>query len=314
MGCEQTPASALELKRYLGGFADCFARSEPLEHLLAYTNGQLSDLRRKSIGPMAEAAGMPPRTLQQFLSRHVWDEEFMLDTLQRMVGRKPRHRRSIGVIEESCHPKKGDNTPGVDRQWCSTTGRIDNCTLTVHLGYAAGDFHCLLDGELFLPESWAEDRARCRSVGIANEMLYRPKWQIAFDMYLRAVANGVRIQWLTFDERYGRFPEFLCRLDDQGQRYVAEVPETLTGWLTDPKFLRKGRHQSMAWPLRHWRPRVKNTPAECVERLCRRCHATAEGGWKKVRIKDGRKSESAGKPWPRGSGSSVMDRRLGPIC
>ena len=33
--------------------------------------------------------------------------------------------------------------------------------LTVHLGYAAGDFHTLLDGDLYLPEgTWHEDRTR----------------------------------------------------------------------------------------------------------------------------------------------------------
>ncbi len=34
--------------------------------------------------------------------------------------------------------------------------------VAVHLGYAAEDFHSLLDGELFLPEkTWNENRTRC---------------------------------------------------------------------------------------------------------------------------------------------------------
>ena len=272
---------------YLREFVDCFVRSEPLEHLSAYVSGQLSDLRRKSIAPMAELAGMPPRTLQHFLSRHVWDEELMLDILQQIVAREYQHPRSIGIIQERCHLKKGDNTPGVCREWCNTTSRPQNCIATVHLGYAAGDFHCLLDGELFLPESWADDRRRCRSAGIADEMLYRTKWQIAFDMYQRAVANGMRIQWLTFDERYGQSREFLAQLDDRGQRYVAEVPRTFTGWLIAPKSLRKGRYQSMAWPRRHRRPRPKSTTPECIENLCRRSDQVQERPWKTARIEDG---------------------------
>ena len=55
------------LKKYLGQFEDCFVRSEPVERLRTYVTGQLSDLPRKSIEPMADAAGMPARTLQQFL-------------------------------------------------------------------------------------------------------------------------------------------------------------------------------------------------------------------------------------------------------
>ncbi len=30
------------------------------------------------------------------------------------------------------------------------TGKVDNCIVTVHLGYAAGDFHGLLDSDLFV--------------------------------------------------------------------------------------------------------------------------------------------------------------------
>jgi hypothetical protein len=28
--------------------------------------------------------------------------------------------------------------------------------VSVHLGYAVDEFHCLLDSELYLPESWSE--------------------------------------------------------------------------------------------------------------------------------------------------------------
>jgi hypothetical protein len=56
------------LSRFLGEFADCFGRREPAEHLPTYIQGQLSDLPRKSIEPIALHFGMPPRTLQQFLS------------------------------------------------------------------------------------------------------------------------------------------------------------------------------------------------------------------------------------------------------
>ena len=80
-------------------------------------------------------------------------------------------------------------------------------------GLRRGDFHCLLDGELFLPESWAADRDRCREAGIPDDMVYRPKWQIALELVDRAVANGIRFEWLTFDEGYGGKPEFLRESD-----------------------------------------------------------------------------------------------------
>ena len=56
------------LNKFLNEFADCFARKDTRMHLTTYVNGQLSDLHRKSVEPIALAQRMPPRTLQNFLS------------------------------------------------------------------------------------------------------------------------------------------------------------------------------------------------------------------------------------------------------
>jgi SRSO17 transposase len=104
---------------------------------------------------------MPPRTLQQFLSLLAWEQGAMRTKLQQLIAREHSSSHSIGLIDETGCPKKGEKTPGVHRQWCGATGKQDNCIVTVHLGYAVDDFHCLVDSELFLPESWSQDRARC---------------------------------------------------------------------------------------------------------------------------------------------------------
>ena len=117
-------------------------------------------------------------------------------------------RHSIGIIDETSDVKKGDKTPGVQRQWCGKVGKKENCLVTVHLGYATGDFHCLIDGDLFLPESWSEDRERCRAAGIPDDVVYRPKWQISLELYDCARENGVTFDWLSFDEGYGGKPLF----------------------------------------------------------------------------------------------------------
>ncbi len=168
-----------KLLKYLREYGDCFGRSDTRGHLATYVEGQLSGLDRKSVEPIALAAGVAPRTLQQFLNSLEWDQEQLIDTLQWRVARDHTSDHSIGIIDETSCPKKGDKTPGVQRQWCGATGKQDNCVTTVHLGYAVDDFHCLLDSELFLPESWAEDRPRCRVAHIPDAMVYRPKWQIA---------------------------------------------------------------------------------------------------------------------------------------
>ncbi len=45
---------------FLGEFDDCFGLSEPRARLQTYVSGQLSDLARKSVEPMALAANVLP--------------------------------------------------------------------------------------------------------------------------------------------------------------------------------------------------------------------------------------------------------------
>lgn len=275
------------LNKYLRRFDDCFGRIEPVERLKAYVAGQLSDLQRKSIEPMADAAGLPPRNLQQFLSLHKWDEMRMRDTVEQIVANEDRHPCSIGVLDETGHSKKGDKTPGVQRQWCGNTGKTDNCVVTVHLNYTAGDFHCLLDGELFLPERWSQDKDRCKAAGIPEDMTHRPKWQIALELWERAVANGIRFEWLGADEGYGKVPEFLFELDDRGQRYVVEVPAIFTGWLVEPELLHKEHHGHKTGRKRRF-PRLKaqSPSASNVKQLMLHSPVLRKIPWEKFYIKD----------------------------
>jgi SRSO17 transposase len=276
-----------KLLKYLQDYRDCFGRSDTRRHLQTYVEGQLSKLDRKSVEPIALAAGVAPRTLQQFLNFLEWNQEQLIDTLQWRVARQHTSERSIGLIDETSCPKKGDKTPGVQRQWCGASGKQDNCVTTVHLGYAVDDFHGLLSSELYLPESWAEDRARCRAAQIPDEMGYQPKWQIALHLLDRALANGVSFRYLTFDEWYGGKPEFLRQLAARGQTYVAEVPRTFTGWLqapyvTDRPYRRQGRGRGRAVP----RLGAGSAAAQSVEHHLGQTPTLRDQAWKRWRIKD----------------------------
>ena len=241
------------LKKFLKRFDRCFPRKDTRAHLPVYVSGQLSDIPEKSVEPIAINAGVPPRTLQEFLSQHHWDHDLLRDELQGIVRDEHSGPHSVGVFDETSDVKKGDKTPGVQRQWCGAVGKKENCIVTVHLAYARDGFHCLLDGELYLPESWSEDRDRCREAGIPDEMVYRPKWKIALELYDRAVRNGLHFDWLTFDEGYGGKPELLRELSARGQRFVAEVPRNFRGWVRPPRVIDRPYR-------RHGRGRGRKTP------------------------------------------------------
>jgi SRSO17 transposase len=215
------------LADYLDHFLFCCDYTQTFDHLGTYCRGLLSDLQRKTTEPIALAAGTPVRTLQLFLTQHGWHHDQARQLLQqRCAARLPNlpddGLGTIGIIDESGHVKKGDRTPGVQRQYCGEVGKKENCIVTVHLAVARGCFKTLLDADLFLPQSWDEDRTRCQEAGIPDDLSHRPKWRIALEQLERAKANQVRFDWLTFDEGYGAAGGFLAGLGQQ--LYVGEVP------------------------------------------------------------------------------------------
>jgi SRSO17 transposase len=277
-----------ELGAFLGRFHDCFARKDTRSHLGVYVRGQLSDLPEKSVEPIALDADVAPRTLQEFLAQHRWAENNLRDRFQQLAA-EHSGPHTIGLIDETSDPKKGNKTPGVHKQWCGRLGKTENCMVTVHLGFACGDFHCLLDGELFLPESWDNDRGRCREAGIPDDMVHRPKWKIALELYDRAVGNGIRFDWLTFDEGYGNNPEFQRQLSTRGQRYVAEAPRSFTGWLDPPRIVSRAYHKNRRGRGRKI-PRLASgsAPTQRVDELLDHPRMSDQP-WRRFHVKDTQK-------------------------
>jgi SRSO17 transposase len=219
------------LDEFVGEFDDCIKTRPSREHLRTYVNGQLGPLDRKSVEPIALDAGVPPRSLQEFLSLHRWDHEKTRRRVKELVVRRHASDRAVAVIDETSFAKKGDDTCGIQPQWCGETGKIDNCVVTVHIGYATDDFHALVDCDLFLPEkTWGTDPELREKAGIPEDVTYRPKWRIAVDLLKRTVADGVRFKYAVADELYGRTCGFRQELADLGLLYVVEVPRSTRGW------------------------------------------------------------------------------------
>ncbi len=235
MKANQIEALGERLGPFLSQFEDCFATSKGRAYFQLYVEGQLGPLERKSIEPIADAAGIPPRNLQQFLSLLRWDEDALRDRVQLCVARQARQGEEIFILDETSFAKKGDDTACVQRQYCGATGKVDNCVVTVNLAYAAGDFHTLLDSDIYVPEAtWANDAKRRRKASVPESARYRPIHEIALDQIEHARSRGVGARWVIADERYGSIPEFLETLETWGLQYVLEVPRSSPGWTNPP--------------------------------------------------------------------------------
>src|SRR6266446_1752906 len=269
MIADQILALEPALAEFLGEFDDCFGRSEPRQHLKHYVRGQLSNLQRKSVEPIALFNNIAPRTLQEYLNSDVWDHPRARDRIQQIVARDHEDPKAIGIIDDSGHPKSGKKTPGVQWQYCGRLGKTANCVVTVQLAFSSFDtrFRTMLDTELFLPESWSNDRERCRQAGIPDDLVYRPKHIIALELLDRAEANGVHLEWITADIWYSQKADFLAGLEQRHRRYVVEIPRNLQGWLYQPGT----------------KPRY---PARGVKELCQNAKQITRQEWTAFHIKD----------------------------
>jgi SRSO17 transposase len=235
---EQMATLQPALRRHLAAFRDCFRKQVTFGYLETYVVGLMSDIKRKSIEPIALAAEVPVRTLQEFVSSFRWDHGRAERQHHQMVADRHGGGNGIGVIDGSGHHKQGDKTPGVQRQWCGETGKIDNCVVGQHLLYTDNDganpFGCVLCSDLFLPQKWDADPERRQAAKIPAELHHRPKWQIALAQVRRAVGHGVRFSYLVFDEEYGSVPNFWFGLDAMGQWGMGEVRSNFRCWATAP--------------------------------------------------------------------------------
>ena len=174
MTLEQISALGRKLSLFLALFADCFGRREARGLLRVYVKGQLSNLHRKTAEAIALRFQAAPRTLQRFLESVKWDEEQLRDRCQQIVASDHAHPEAIGCVDESGTAKSGQGTVGVGRQYNGNRGKVDNCVVGVHLGYAAPGFQVLLDSALYLPEAFAGDAARRKKLTSPTKSPFAP--------------------------------------------------------------------------------------------------------------------------------------------
>jgi len=176
MTAEQIAELGPAFTDYLRGFRPCFVTSNTFGHLGTYCRGLLSDLERKSVEPIALAAGAAVRTLQEFLTHHVWDHDALLTRLQRRIvaehlpapGRKGADADELGVVgllDETSVPKKGEKPPGVQRQYCGARGKVAAAERAIEIDFDRAEAASVVrfDASMRL-RSYHAGEWRCRSV------------------------------------------------------------------------------------------------------------------------------------------------------
>ena len=201
-----------------------FGRRESWQRAVAYIEGLLSTTERKNAWQLAEAGGdATPYGIQHLLGRASWQADDLRDALCAYVVAHLGDPDAVLVVDETGFLKKGDRSAGVARQYSGTAGKVENCQIGVFLAYASRLGQTLLDRALYLPASWTEDAARCQRAGVAPEVEFATKPELAQTMLERAFASGVPASWVVGDSVYGDARRLRLWLEGQAKAYVLAV-------------------------------------------------------------------------------------------
>jgi SRSO17 transposase len=117
-----------ELQRLHARIAPRFARPEPRRRALAYLKGIVSATERKNGWHLAEHAGEArPDGMQRRLHSAVWDAERVVRRVSRpYILEHLGDPHAVLVIDETSFRKRGKKSAGVKKQYCGTTGMVEN--------------------------------------------------------------------------------------------------------------------------------------------------------------------------------------------
>lgn len=232
-----------ELRGFHQEFADCFSRQEPRNNFFHYMVGQLSQLERKSIEPIAlNVENAKVRALQFFVSDVLWNETKILSKYHNMVAEDLGDGDGVVIFDESGFVKKGDDSAGVARQYCGTIGKVDNCQVGVFAAYASRHGYCFLESRLFVPEKWfsEEYRERRRKCRFTEDLQFKTKPQLAVEI-LKGISQDrvIPFRFVVADTIYGGSPEFIAAAEDTGVPYFVAMAHDTLCWLTRPLTISK---------------------------------------------------------------------------
>jgi len=262
------------LTQFAQPFIASFGRREPKENAQIYMCGLLSDVERKNIESIAYRYDLDRQALQKFIGSAPWAYQPLQQELTRQVGAEIGEDDGVIVFDPSGHKKCGNDSVGVQRQWLGRLGKVDNGQVGIYMGYASRKEHALVDERLYIPKSWANDKARRKKCDVPKDIRYQTRHELALDM-LKSNGNHLPHGWIAGDDEMGRSSGFRRDLRALGKQYLLAVPSN-TGIrdLESKPPAYGGRGQPPKQPFKRvdiWREALSNA------------------AWTKVDVRDGEK-------------------------
>lgn len=229
------PETVARWDAYIDGIGARLRDKRQRASFAMYALGLLNEGERKSMEPIAaRACGAPERThavherLIHFLAASPWQDAPVREyAAHHAVNAMQTHGPiRTWIVDDTGFLKQGKHSPGVQRQYTGSAGKTANCQIGVSLVLASDHAHVATDFRLYIPESWAEDRVRCRRAHIPDDIGYEPKWALALSMIESALHAGLPTGVVLADCDYGNKAVFRDTLTLLGLQYAVEIQST----------------------------------------------------------------------------------------
>lgn len=226
------------------GYGNVFIchRTNNIGKCCQFLSGLLHECK-SNIERMAERiSGSDYNQLQHFISHSPWDAHRVMDSVSEKLHATLisssdllETNKQLGLIlDESGWEKSGTKSVGVTRQYIGQVGKVSNGQVGVFAGLTDGVQVGLVQGRLYLPKQWTEDKKRCDAAKIPpSEQIYRTKPELGIEI-IKTLPQSVTYDWVGGDDLYGNSFTLRQFLEQTSRNFVLDVSDNLGVYLSRP--------------------------------------------------------------------------------
>lgn len=283
-------ADLAEFERYMSHLCGLLGHADRRAAFMDYSRGLMLPIERKSVEPLAAHTdpwhvSSKHQSLHHMVAKADWSDESVLGGVREWTSPALQlDEECYWIVDDTGFPKKGKHSVGVGRQYCGQLGKQDNCQVAVSLSLASARGSLPIAFRLYLPEEWANDKARREKAGVPTEIQFASKPQIALQQIQAAKVAGVPTGVVLADAGYGTSIDFREGLSELGLKYCVGVLPQTTVWTAERAPLPPKRKKSTRGrPATRLRRAAGHEPISVKDLALE----LPRGAWRKISWRDG---------------------------
>ena len=211
------------------------------EYGFHYISGLLRMEAKRNYAHIAREGAVSEQNMQHFMSNSPWEGGNVIRQVQEEVGGHTAFAKAVLILDESADEKSGEKSAGAGRQHNGRLGKIEMSQVGVFAALATPEVSVWVDGELYVPKAWFEDKyaERRRWVGIPAERTFQTKPELAWQIIQRLQERQMPFVAVAMDDLYGRNQKLRRQLQEAEIEYYADVPLDTRVYLKKPQSVSK---------------------------------------------------------------------------